>query len=135
MRESYSSPNLSQTTLRQSVRVKNRQQVIGNRNSDKFNINHANDEVINDLKEDTLDHVTVGDRVQHSLRSLLRQKYWQETQTRIFTTDNTENTDCHLMDPAPQEMIDQNPQDNFFAGKRWQLILCFCVHNTITGSL
>ena len=121
MRESYSSPNLSQTTLRQSVRVKNRQQVIGNRNSDKFDINHANDEVINDLKEDTLDHVA-GDRVQHSLRSLLRQKYWQETQTRIFTTDNTENTDCHLMDPAPQEMIDQNPPDNFFTGKRWQLI-------------
>ena len=115
MRESYSSPNLSQTTLRQSVRVKNRQQVIGNRNSDKFNINHANDEVLNDLKEDTLDHVAVGDRVQHSLRSLLRQKYWQETQRRTLTTD------CHLMDP-PQEIIDQNPADNFFAGKRWQLI-------------
>ena len=121
MRESYSSPNLSQTTLRQSVRVKNRQQVIGNRNSDKFDINHANDEVINDLKEDTLDHVA-GDRVQHSLRSLLRQKYWQETQRRTLTTDNMKSKDCHLMDPAPQEMIDKNPQDNSFTGKRWQLI-------------
>jgi len=136
MKELHSSQNhISQN---QSKNVKNSQPVVKNKRNGDFDSNYTSDGVFNDYKGDTLDPVAAGDDLQHSLRSLLRQKYRQGGQRRTSSANSMKMTDFGLIDspleemisPLPpemiaqptHEMIDQQPPDNFFASKRLPVI-------------
>jgi len=111
MRESHSSPSLA---------VRKGQSFIGNGRIGDYDYD-ASDEVLSDYQDDTLDPVAVGDNLQHSLRSLLRQKYKKEGQRRTSSADGVKITDFGVIDQQPPDMID-TPQDNFLTNKRLPVI-------------
>ena len=129
MRESQSSPNLLHISRTTSDKMRHRRsemkyQFLENRISDDYQYDDANEdgntcEGLNDNKDDTLDPVAAASNLQHSLRSLLRQKYRggdnsrQNGEGRLRRTGSTDGikiTDFGL--------IDQPSLDTFLTDQR-----------------
>ena len=125
MRESQSSPNLPHISRTTSDKMRHgrsemKYQFLENRISDDHQYGDANEdgntcEGLNDKKDDTLDPVAAASNLQHSLRSLLRQKYrggdnGKGRLRRIGSSDGMKITNFGL--------IDQPSLDTFLTDQR-----------------